>query len=230
MTRNLILCGGIFHEFHASSDELARVLSPLGIESVVEDDIEAGLAALDAGSFELLTVNALRWQMQGEKYDPYRDEWAMTLSPEGRAAIAGHLDRGGAILGLHTASICFSDWPGWGDMLGGSWQWGRSWHPPPSALAVTPVDHPLMAGIAPFTVEDEVYTDLELRPGIEPLLFSVGDDQHPAQPLLWLHQWGSGRVVYDALGHDAASLREPAHSEALRRAVAWSLQISGENG
>ena len=80
MTRNLILCGGIFHEFHASSDELARVLSPLGIESVVEDDIEAGLAALAEGSFELLTVNALRWQMQGEKYDPYRDEWAMTLS------------------------------------------------------------------------------------------------------------------------------------------------------
>ena len=224
MPRNLILCGGIFHEFHQSSDELARVLAPLGIDSVVEDDIEGGLLALADGNFDLLTVNALRWEMHGEKYDPYREEWAMSLSPEGKAAIATHLEAGGALLGLHTASICFSDWPEWGDMLGGSWQWGRSWHPPPSPLGVTPVAHPLMAGIEPFSVEDEVYTDLELRPGINPLLYSTEADGHPPQPLLWLHDWSKGRVVYDALGHDAESLRVPAHSEVLRRAVAWSLQ------
>ena len=86
-----------------------------------------------------------------------------------------------------------------------------------------------MAGIAPFTVEDEVYTDLELRPGIDPLLYSTDVDGQPPQPLLWLYESGKGRVVYDALGHDADSLRVPAHGEAIRRAVAWSLQLSGEH-
>jgi hypothetical protein len=59
MTRNLILCGGIFHEFHASSDELARVLSQLGIESVVEDDIavDGECAALANAGREVRSVS-----------------------------------------------------------------------------------------------------------------------------------------------------------------------------
>lgn len=227
MMRNLILSGGIFHEFHATSAELSGMLRPLGVQSEIEDDIEAGLARLASGSYEMLTVNALRWQMQGEKYDPYREEWAMTLSAAGREAIEGHVAAGGALLGLHTASICFSDWSGWGDILGGAWQWGRSWHPPPSALSVVPVEHELMADIAPFTVEDEVYTDLELRSGVEPLLLSASTQEHPPQPLLWIHEWRGGRVVYDALGHDAASLRQPEHVAALSRSVEWALGSRG---
>ena len=228
MVRNLILSGGIFHEFHDTSAELWGLLAGHGVLSEVEEDIEAGLAMLAGGEFEMLTVNALRWQMQGEKYDPYREEWAMTLSSAGRAAIENHMTAGGALLGLHTASICFSDWPGWGEILGGAWQWGRSWHPPPSALSVVPSDHSLVAGVAAFSVEDEVYTDLELQADIEPLWYSLDTPEHPSQPLLWLHEWKGGRVVYDALGHDAASLREPGHAEALGRAVDWMLAGQGE--
>ena len=34
---------------------------------------------------------------------------------------------------------------------------------------------------------------------------------------------GSGRSVYDSLGHDAASLREPTHARLLKRSAAWVL-------
>jgi type 1 glutamine amidotransferase len=34
---------------------------------------------------------------------------------------------------------------------------------------------------------------------------------------------GQGRVVYDALGHDGASLNHPTHAQLLRDAAQWAL-------
>ncbi len=220
---NLILCGGIFHDFGATSEELARALEPLGIGSRIETDLERGLAGLAKEPVELLTVNALRWEMAGEKYDPYREREALKLSPAARDALERHVAGGGALLGLHTASICFSDWPGWGDILGGAWRWGSSWHPAPEPVTASPTGHALLRGLQPFEVQDELYHDLDLRPGIVTLLEGSSPSGKGAQPVLWLHQYGDGRVVYDSLGHDVASLRQPSHAEALRRAVAWAL-------
>jgi len=76
-------------------------------------ELELGLASLVREPVDLLTINALRWEMVGEKYDAYRGTEALRLSPESRAAIDAHLARGRALLGLHTATICFSDWPQW---------------------------------------------------------------------------------------------------------------------
>ena len=72
MRRNLILSGGIFHDFAATSASLAERLTRLDIQSHIEDDIEAGLRSLESQPVDLLTINALRWEMQGSKYDPYR--------------------------------------------------------------------------------------------------------------------------------------------------------------
>src|SRR5436190_20899599 len=102
--RNLILTGGHSHRFDIAAPALAALLSAHGIESTMHDDIEAGLAALDATRPPLLTVYALRWSMSdGEKYAPYRARWAFSLSDQGRLAIESHLQRGGGLLALHTA-------------------------------------------------------------------------------------------------------------------------------
>ena len=133
---HLILAGGIFHEFAASSEALATILAPLGIESRIEWDLEAGLAGLAESPVDLLSINALRWEMIGEKYDPYRDSEAFSPTSTARAALQNYLTTGGALLALHTASICFSDWPEWQSLLGGRWVWGSSWHPPPEPVTV----------------------------------------------------------------------------------------------
>ena len=161
----------------------------------------------------------------GEKYDAYRDEWAMSLSPDGREAIVNHLRQGGALLGLHTASICFSDWPLWGDILGGSWQWGASWHPAPEQIRLTPTAHPLMRGISVFEVVDELYTELSVSPEVETLITGSSASLTGDNPLLWIHRYGGGRVVYDAMGHDAAAIQQAEHAKVLRQSVAWALGI-----
>ena len=117
---HVLIAGGIYHEFERTSAILADRFAALNLQTQVFAEPEAALRALAAsGNCKLLTVNALRFSMtQHEKYAPLRDEWAFRLSSEGRETLANYVSRGGSLLGLHTASICFDDWQEWGSILG----------------------------------------------------------------------------------------------------------------
>ncbi|CAO3363520.1 ThuA domain-containing protein [Azospirillum palustre] len=222
--RNLILTGGIGHPFADAAPALEGILAGAGVVSTVTDDIEGGLAALEQGGFDLLTVYALRWRMLGsEKYAPHRERWAFSLSPDGRRRLWNFVTGGGGLLGLHTALICFDDWPDWTDLLGGAWVWGRSAHPPRGPVTLVPTDHPhpLTAGLPPFTVTDEAYGDFDLAGDVRPLAL-VAPEGGRAWPALWARDAGLGRVVADTLGHDRASLEHPAHRQILTRAALWA--------
>ena len=225
--QNLILVGGVFHDFHTSAEALAEVLAPLGIESRIETDIDAGIASLADNPVDLLTINALRWEMIGEKYDPYRDTEAYSPPSETRTGLDTYLKAGGALLGVHTASICFSDWPEWGSLLGGRWVWGTSWHPAPETITVTPDNSAALSHLPPFEVHDELYTDLLLESGAEVLAHGRSAAMPTSQPIVWSHTVGKGRVVYNALGHDSESLSHPAHAQLLRETVSWALDKAG---
>ena len=221
--QNLILVGGIFHDFHATAKALATVLAPMGIESRIEADLDAGIASLADNPVDLLTINALRWEMIGEKYDPYRETEAYSPPRETRMAVEAHLQSGSALLGLHTASICFSDWPEWGSLLGGRWVWGTSWHPQAETVSVVPDKDNALADLPCFEVHDELYTDLLLEPGAQVLAHGRCVAMPTSQPIVWSHRVGAGRVIYDALGHDSESLSHPAHAQLLRETVSWAL-------
>ncbi len=218
--RNLILSGGVGHDFAGSSAALARLLAVIGIASEVEEDLEAGIARL--GDFDMLTINALRWRMLKDKYAAQREEWAFELSASGQQGIEQFVRNGGPLLALHTASICFDSWPGWKNVLGGAWVWDQSWHPPLGPVHAIPVgDDPIVRGLGGFDLEDEVYSDQSLVDGVEILLSAVPEAGKPAQVIAWKHRFGSGRVFYSALGHDAASVEQATHAEILRRAAHW---------
>jgi len=222
VAENLIISGGIFHPFEETSEALRQQFETLGIRSTISMDIEGALAEL--GGYNMLTVNCLRWRMiQAERHAPYRDEWAMELSPAGRDAISSFVTGGGAMLGLHTASICFDTWPEWRSLLGAAWDWDRSYHPPISDIQVeVRADaHPIVSGLADFALHDEVFHHLTPAGDSESLLFAELDDGR--QPLLWARGVGSGRVVYDALGHGPESVNHPVHARILRRAALWAL-------
>jgi type 1 glutamine amidotransferase len=229
--KNLILYGGIFHPFEKSSEALADQFRQLGIESELSIDIEASLEQLENGFYNLLTVNALRWKMEAEKYDPYRDEWRFSLSDAGRKIIDDFVSGGGGLIGLHTASICFDDWPAWSSILGAKWDWGHSFHPPlgPVDVVINKQVHPLTKNLADFSIEhDEIYHHLKMEENVTGLLSAEASDEHGSQPLLWARDYGKGRVVYDALGHDENSINHPVHSIILKRAARWALAYADE--
>lgn len=221
----LIVSGGIVHDFDASSAELARILAECGYRTQIREDVDEVFTELgavpDAASGPLLVMNMLRFTMELDRYAHLREEWAISLSPEARAGLRRFIESGGRMLAMHGASICFDDWPEWGELLGGRWVWGESGHPPlsPIDVQVRTDAHPIVAGVPDFHTEDEVYGFLELQSDIDGLAYSAhGGVDHP---LLWARRVGDGSVVYDALGHDLRSLGHPAHRQIIGNAVRW---------
>lgn len=218
--RALVLSGGISHPYHQGCVELVAVLDGAGldVDQIGEPDELARL------QHELLVVDALWWTMGAARYDAVRDEWARSLDDLARQAIDDHISLGRSVLAVHTAVLCFDDWPRWGDILGARWDWQRSFHPPlsdePVTITVATDRHAITRGIRSFDIVDEVYGFLELAGDLDPLATSPhGGADHP---LLWVRELPSGsRVVVDLLGHDRRSMDHLVHRELLRRSVHW---------
>ena len=136
--RNLILSGGIRHDFDDNTAAVIELLDDIGISTEYTDDINSGIERLASEPFDLVTVMALRWSMGGgQKYATLRDEYGYSMSLECRKTLVDYIRRGGGLFGLHTACLCFDDWAQWRDVLGGAWVWGQSFHPPLGPVSVS---------------------------------------------------------------------------------------------
>ena len=79
-----------------------------------------------------------------------------------------------------------------------------------------------MQGISVFEVFDELYTELSVLPEVDTLITGSSTSLASNNPLLWIHEYGGGRVVYDAMGHDAQAIKQADHAKVLRQSVAWA--------
>lgn len=238
MIRHLVLSGGPGHALDVTSAALVALLDEQHIRSTVvtePSDVVAALRCAEDGTgdpVDLLTVNALRWRMDQDRYASQRADHAVTLDPGDLAVIDRFVRRGGGLLALHTAVICFDADPVWHALCGASWRWDRSSHPPLGAAEVEVTgagrDHPITRGVEPFVIHDEVYGFLDEVPGLEPLL--VGAHGGRSHPLLWARPVGAGRVVTDLLGHGPESYEHPVHRLILARAAAWAVDRPPQAG
>lgn len=223
MSRVLVLAGGSphAHDFAATGAELVDIATELGHDVTATDDPDDAAARLvDA---DALVVDGLWWRMEGDAYDRWRAEHGYSTPAATREAITAHVGRGVGLLAVHAASICFDDWPEWGDVVGGVWRWGVSSHPPYGPVVATVVgEHPVVADL-PATIEldDEVYGDLDLRGDIDVLVTARRNDHDDPQPVVWTHRFGQGRVVYDGFGHDVRSMRNDGHRRLLAHSLDW---------
>jgi uncharacterized protein len=97
------------------------------------------------------------------------------------------------------------------------------------SYSVRPVaDHPIVAGISPFTVTTEQYY-MHVDPGNEVLAVTdfVADPEYPdlagvVMPVTWTRRWGKGRVFVTAIGHNLADLEVPEVDTMIREGMAWA--------
>lgn len=213
--RLILYSDGYNHPFAQSSNALADIALGMGLPTEITSNLADALAKLRPRR-DILAINALRWSMtQFERYAADRPHWAGSLSDEHLASIKDHIERGGGLLAMHTAVICWDNQPGWLDLLGGGWDWDRSFHPPLGAITVQPA--PVFA--APFEIVDEAYHHLDLAADCE--IIATADAGEGPQPVVWRRQHGSGRIVVDALGHDARSLGAAGHVAILEAMLGW---------
>ena len=63
---NLIIVGDPFHPPETQASSLTAIMASIGIDSDVEEDVEAGCRKLTSGKYDILTFSAARWRMLNE--------------------------------------------------------------------------------------------------------------------------------------------------------------------
>jgi uncharacterized protein len=203
-----------WHPFADTSRCLANLITELGHHVEVSDAVEQALA--EPGERDLIVVNIGNPPSARPQF----------LIDNAERGLGRHLQRGGALLGVHVSATSMTTMPGWSTMLGGHWVPGRTMHPKQdlATIVVRPGAHPIVDGLADFTVFDERYSYLHTNPDITVLCEHYTDQQ--VHPIIWARQSAMGRVVYDGLGHDTRSYDSAGHVELLQRSVGWLLETT----
>ena len=220
MASNLILSGGVAHDYRATSPMLRTVLEEVGIQSEICEDF----SAVEDGSlqeFDLLTLNCVCWTC--DQTPSWREQWHFELSPKARAELLRFFAKGRGMLALHCATICFDDWPEFRRILGAWWDWGYSGHAPVQrhAMHLRSAAHPITQGLADFDIEDELYTNPRIFDAVDPLIEATWENEK--HPILWLRDYAGARICYNALGHGVAAFNNPTNRVLLQRAGLWVL-------
>jgi type 1 glutamine amidotransferase len=84
---------------------------------------------------------------------------------------------------------------------------------------MTDLEDPLTKGIGTFEVVSEKYY-MHVDPAIK--VHAATDFDAVQMPVVWTKTWGSGRVYYNSLGHQANIVAMPEVTELMRRGFLWA--------
>ena len=199
----LIACGGDFHDFRAIGAELRTTLKDSGFHTTLSLDDLSQLADLSGSGYDAVVL----YHTLG------------SLAPAQEAGLLRYVAAGGGFVGVHSAADSFRDSPIYRSMIGGYFL--EHPHYRPYQISVVP-GHDLTRGLEPeYFVEDEMYvTSYDTRVQVLATALWKGG----TVPVAWCQPWGSGRVFYLALGHDARACQQDAFLSLLHRGAGWASQ------
>jgi len=124
----------------------------------------------------------------------------------------------------HLASSSFAKWEEFGKLCGRKWVMGTSGHGPrvPFEVKITAKKHPITAGMDDFVVDDELYAKLQGTGEINVLATADSDWSKKTEPLVFTLNYGKGRTVHNAFGHDRKALMTPNVRKIIVRGVEWA--------
>ena len=124
----------------------------------------------------------------------------------------------------HLASASFPKWEEFGKLCGRKWVMGTSGHGPRAEFQAKVADkqHPITAGLTDFAVDDELYAKLQGDAKIQVLVTADSDWSKVTEPLVFIQNYGKGRVVYNAFGHDRKALMTPNVQKIIARGTEWA--------
>ena len=159
----------------------------------------------------------------------------LEMNDEQKAALLSFVhDDGKGFVGVHSATITFTDWPAYGDMIGGYFDE----HPWGTFDAPIVVEDPSFPGMAQwgksFVLRDEIYQIKEFSRDkcrvLMRLEASKLDLKNPRVhrkdndfAVTWAKQYGKGRVYYSTLGHVDANWDDPRLQKMYLEAIKWAM-------
>ena len=146
------------------------------------------------------------------------------LPPQARENLLNYVKGGKGFFVQHLATASFPKWEEFDKLCGRKWVMGTSGHGPRSDFQSKIVDkeHPITKGLTDFTTNDELYSKLQ---GTEPIHVLIQADSawsKQTEPLVFVKDYGQGRVVHNAYGHDRKALMTPTVQKIIIRGTEWA--------
>ena len=147
-----------------------------------------------------------------------------TISDEAKESLLNFVKNGKGFYVQHLASAAFSEWDAYVKLCGRKWVMRTSGHGPRSVFTAKVVDkkHLITAGMSDFEIDDELYAKLQGTGKINVLVEAYSDWSKKTEPLLFTSNYGKGRTVHNAFGHDRKALMNPSVQKIIRRGVQWA--------
>jgi type 1 glutamine amidotransferase len=187
-----------FHNQPAHWAALAAVLRGADLRARVISDDPADLNDANLARFDVILNFASSLEQNEEQI----------------GALLRAVEGGIGFVGLHGATTTFRTNQPYIAMVGSRF----SHHPPLGHYTVERIaqDHPVTAGLEPFTLEDELYHLADVADDIRVLAWAE------EQPMVYVRQHGAGRVCYIAPGHDQRAIGRPEYARLVNQAIAWA--------
>jgi uncharacterized protein len=145
-------------------------------------------------------------------------------------------DDGKGFVGIHSATITFTSWPDYGEMIGGYFD-EHPWNTFEAPVVVEDPAFPGMKAWGPsFVLTDEIYQMKNFsRSNTRVLMRLDASKLDLANPrvhrtdkdfaVAWAKMYGKGRVFYTTLGHVETNWDKPEMQTMMTEAIKWALRL-----
>ena len=188
-----------WHPLRGVDDELIRILDQYCI-TICED-------------YPSLTLEKLK------EYDVvinYIDNWGKRGSADCAGALISYVAGGGSLMTIHNG-IIIRNHPEMDQMMCGTF----THHPKHQVLKYSIArSHPLTKKLKAFEMDEEPYM-FKMSALVEPdilLEYELDGEKYPA---VWLRNFGKGKMIYIAPGHNADSFKNEGMEILIREAMQW---------
>lgn len=152
--------------------------------------------------------------------------WEGSLSQIQEEKLLKFISSGRGFIGLHGASASFKNHPNYFKMLGG--RFIKHGNISKFHIRILDKEHEITHDQNNFDFRDESYRhDFSMGKDIHILAeaeYNDPDDLNP-EPIMWVKNYGKGRVFFCALGHRTVALKDPLFKNIIKRAVIWVLKV-----
>jgi type 1 glutamine amidotransferase len=161
----------------------------------------------------------------------------LEIDPQQKADFLSFIhDDGKGFVGIHSATITFTEWPEYGEMIGGYFDE----HPWGTFDAPIIVEDPNFPGMQQwpraFILRDEIYQMrdysrdkvrvlMRLDPGKLDMKTKNVHRIDRDFAVAWAKMYGKGRVYYTTLGHVEENWDKPEFQKMLIEAIKWSMRL-----
>jgi type 1 glutamine amidotransferase len=223
----LIITGDEYHKWKETAPFLKDILTKAGHKADVTESPSTDLTPENLAKYDVLLLN-YRDTPKGAKDNP-----ASVWSDENKKAFLDAVKGGKGLYVYHFASSAFTGKTAFDreyeKVIAGGWR-KQGYHGKMHEFKVTPrKNHPITEGLAEFSHgRDELYQNSVMLKGSVVLVTAYSDpkkdskntDKH--EPVVWVANYGKGRVVNNVLGHDTVAMKGKGFQALLIRGVEWA--------